>query len=214
MTKKFYLINGMIAAILMTLSTLVTANQLLRFQVYLDDRPIGEHSFRIADLGDITQVASRAEFDVDFLFINAYRYRHTSNEVFRDGCLTEIDARTYDNGKRSQVEGSSIGNNFRIERGDETEQMSGCIKTFAYWDQSFLDQRRLLNPQTGDLEKVRVQPKGSDRIQIGDGSAVNAQRYALKTDELTIDLWYNDNLGWVGLESDTGKGRRIIYKRM
>ena len=138
MTKKFYFINGMIAAILMTLSTLVTASQLLRFQVYLDDRPIGEHSFRIADLGDITQVASRAEFDVDFLFINAYRYRHTSNEVFRDGCLTEIDARTDDNGKRSQVEGSSIGNNFRIERGDETEQMSGCIKTFAYWDQSFL----------------------------------------------------------------------------
>ena len=40
-------------------------------------------------------MTSRAAFDVDFLFINAYRYRHTSNETFRDGCLAEIDAETF-----------------------------------------------------------------------------------------------------------------------
>jgi len=32
--------------------------------------------------------------------------------------------------------------------------------------------------------------------------------------EVTIDLWYNEDLGWVGLSSDTGKGRRIIYRRL
>jgi hypothetical protein len=190
------------------------ASELLRFQVYLDDKPIGEHSFRIAEGGGDTRVSSRAAFDVDFLFINAYRYRHNSNEVFRDGCLAEIDANTDDNGKRYQVEGSAVGDAFRIERGDGVERAPGCIKTFAYWDQSFLQQRRLLNPQTGDLEDVRVQSKGSDRVEVEDGREVPAQRYALTTDELTIDVWYNDDLGWVGLESDTGKGRRIIYKRM
>ncbi|MGB5834054.1 MAG: DUF6134 family protein [Thiohalocapsa sp.] len=186
----------------------------MRFQVFLDERPIGEHSFRIADGGDTTRVSSRAAFDVDFLFVNAYRYRHNSDEIFRNGCLAEIDATTDDNGKRSRVEGAKVGGDFRIERGQGTQQTVGCVKTFAYWDPSFLEQRRLLNPQTGELETVRVQRKGNDRIKVAGGREVSAKRYALSTDELTIDIWYNDDLGWVGLESDTGKGRRIIYKRL
>lgn len=205
---------GLTAVVLLTFGSPTLANELLRFQVYLDDRPIGEHSFRISAGGEATRVSSRAAFDVDFLFINAYRYRHTSNEVFRDGCLAQIDARTDDNGKRFQVEGSVVGEGFRIERADGSERAPGCVKTFAYWDRSFLEQPRLLNPQTGDLEQVRVQPKGNDRVEVEDGSTVAADRYALRTDELTIDLWYNDTLGWVGLESDTGTGRRIIYRRM
>ncbi len=186
----------------------------LRFQVYLDERPIGEHSFRIADTGVTTRVTSRASFDVDFLFINAYRYRHTSNEVFRDGCLTAIDASTDDNGKRYQVSGEASGDGFRIQAADGTERTDGCVKTFAYWDKEFLNKRRLLNPQTGDLEPVRVQEKGLDTVSVENGREVPAERYAIKTDELTIDLWYNDQLGWVGLESDTGKGKRIIYRRV
>ena len=191
-----------------------TATEQLRFHVYLDDRPIGEHSFRIADSGPTTRVSSRASFDVDFLFINAYRYRHSSDEVFRDGCLTTIEASTNDNGKRYQVSGEAVGNAFRIQATDGSERANGCVKTFAYWDKDFLRERQLLNPQTGDLEPVRVQPKGRGSITMESGRELPAERYALTTDELTIDLWYNDELGWVGLESDTGKGRRIIYRRV
>jgi hypothetical protein len=205
---------GGAALALLTLALPAAANEQLRFQVYLDDRPIGEHSFRIADDGNLKRVSSRAAFDVDFLFINAYRYRHSSREVFRDGCLTEISASTDDNGKRFRVDGVADGKVLRIEKPDGVERASGCVMTFAYWDPSFLDQDRLLNPQTGDLEPVRVRPKGDDRIEMAGGREVPAERYALSAGEVTIDLWYNDALGWVGLESDTGKGRRIIYRRM
>ncbi|MCG6940094.1 MAG: DUF6134 family protein [Thiohalocapsa sp.] len=190
------------------------AAEQLRFQVYLDDRPIGEHRFSIADSGATTRVTSRASFDVDFLFINAYRYRHTSNEVFRNGCLAAIDASTDDNGKRYAVSGESVDGGFRVQGNNGVERADGCLKTFAYWDKDFLSNTRLLNPQTGDLEPVRVQPKGRDTIEVETGRQVPAERYALRTDELTIELWYNDELGWVGLESDTGKGRRIIYRRV
>jgi hypothetical protein len=191
----------------------ITGNETLRFQVYLDDKPIGEHTYRITGSGDRVRVSSRAEFDVDFLFINAYRYRHSSSEVFRDGCLQEIRASTDDNGTRYQVEGESAGGRFRIERADGSEQANGCVMTFAYWDQDFLDQSRLLNPQTGELERVRVSRKGSDAVDVG-GREVPAERYVVDAGEVTIDLWYNDDLGWVGLSSDTGKGRRIIYRRL
>jgi len=214
MTKTLTTAVGGAALALLTVALPAAANEQLRFQVFLDDRPIGEHSFRITGDGDLKRVSSRAAFDVDFLFINAYRYRHSSQEVFRDGCLTEISASTDDNGKRLRVDGVADGDGLRIEKPDGVERAEGCVMTFAYWDPSFLDQSRLLNPQTGDLEPVRVQRKGNDRIETAGGRAVPAERYALSTGELTIDLWYNDDLGWVGLESDTGKGRRIIYRRM
>ena len=214
MTKS--LINALtgIGVVLFGLSAPVQAsqaNQLLRFQVYLDDKPIGEHSFRIAGSGDTRRVSSRAAFDVDFLFINAYRYRHSSSEVFRDGCLQEISATTNDNGKSYKVEGVADGKRLRLQ---DQDSIPGCVMTFAYWNRDFLQQQQLLNPQTGELEQVSVQSKGRDRIEAADGRELPAERYALTTDELTIELWYNEDLGWVGLESDTGKGPRIIYRRL
>lgn len=189
------------------------ANETLRFQVFLGDRPIGEHSFRINERGDQTQVTSQASFDVDFLFINAYRYRHSSQETFRDGCLAAISASTDDNGKRSEVAGRAVDDGLRLERPAGATTATGCVKTFAYWDRDFLRQPRLLNPQTGEMEPVTMRPAGTGRIEVN-GEEVSASRYALSTDELTIDLWYHDELGWVGLESDTGAGRRLIYRRM
>lgn len=191
----------------------IGADATLRFQVYLDDKPIGEHTFRISGSDDQLRVTSRAEFDVDFLFINAYRYRHSSREVFRNGCLEEIRATTDDNGTQYRVQGEAAGERFRIERTDGSDRVSGCVMTFAYWDPDFLEQTRLLNSQTGEMEPVRVSRMGPDRIQV-QGREVLAERFALATDELRIDLWYNDDLGWVGLSSDTGKGRMLVYRRL
>lgn len=184
-----------------------------RFEVLLDDRPIGEHRFEIQRSGDQQRVASQADFEVGFLFITAYRYRHRSNEVFRDGCLQQIHAMTNDNGTRYQINGEAIAEGFRIDRGEQTETARGCVKTFAYWDPAILEQQRLLNPQTGELEPVAVHPQGIERIEV-DGRELPANRYRLETGEISIDLWYHETLGWVRLASDTGKGATLVYRRI
>jgi len=213
MLKKARFLGWLTTPLILALCSPVNASELLRFQVYLGDKPIGQHSFRITENDNVTRVTSRASFDVDFLFFNAYRYRHDSREIFRDGCLQEIRSTTDDNGTKYRVEGEAIGGDFRIAREDGKEQANGCLMTFAYWDPAFLNQDRLLNAQTGKLEPVRVARKGGDRVVVGDRE-VQARRYALSADELNIDLWYNDDLGWVGLASDTGKGGRLVYRRM
>jgi hypothetical protein len=189
------------------------ANEQLRFKVYLDDKPIGQHSFRIDAIGDTQLINSRASFDVDFLFINAYRYRHQSRETWRDGCLDEIRASTDDNGKELRVSGEAAGRRFRIDGPEGSTQAGGCLMTFAYWNPAFLEQSRLLNPQTGELVDVSVRRLGSDRVPV-EGRKVAATHYRLTAEDLSIELWYNDDLGWVGLESDTGKGARLIYRRI
>jgi hypothetical protein len=190
-----------------------SAGDTYRFEVLLDDKPIGEHRFEVETDGTQQRVRSKAEFEVDFLIFTAYRYRHQSDEVFRNGCLQQIRATTNDNGTRYQVEGEASGRAFVIDRGGDVEQAPGCIKTFAYWDPAILKQDRLLNPQTGELEAVGVRKAGADRVNVS-GREIDATRYALKTDELTIELWYNEALGWVKLASDTGKGARLVYRRI
>ena len=62
-----------------------------RFAVYYGDRRIGEHRYEIVQDGDATRVRSRADFQVKLLFINAYRYEHQANELWRGGCLTDVE---------------------------------------------------------------------------------------------------------------------------
>jgi len=196
-----------------SLSVASAADERYQFEVFLDQRPIGEHRFEVFKRGAQQRVSSRAEFKVRFLFVTAYRYRHSSDERFRDGCLEQISARTDANGTRYQVKGMRLGNDFRVERDAVSEKIDGCVKTFAYWDPGILEQDRLLNPQTGELEPVRVARRGLERVEVA-GRELSATRYALVTDELTIDLWYHDQLGWVRLASDTGTGARLIYRRI
>ncbi len=198
---------------LVSLSASAAVDQRFHFEVLLDDKPIGEHRFDIDISGEQRRVTSQADFEVDFLFITAYRYRHRSNELFRNGCLERLSSTTNDNGTRYEIDGSLLDGAFRVDRGDDVEQFGSCVKTFAYWDPAILEQRNLLNPQTGELEPVRVQARGSEQVQVN-GSEVAATRYELITDELRIDLWYNDSLGWVRLASDTGKGAKLIYRRL
>ncbi len=192
-------------------ATPVRDAQELRFNVFLDERPIGEHRFEIRESGSTWRVTSVADFSVDFLFFNVYRYRHQSRETWRDGCLEAIEATTDDNGERLLVRGTEGDGSFAVIGPAGRFQAEGCLKTFAYWDPSFLEQPRLLNPQTGELVNVAVSDLGRDRIDVGD-RPLTANKYQLEAEGLDIELWYHETRGWVGLESDVGEGRRLIYR--
>ena len=53
-------------------------------------------------------------------------------------CLEHIDARTNDNGKRIQVQGTTAGGKFTLS--SPTAAHGDCVRSFAYWDRAALDQ--------------------------------------------------------------------------
>lgn len=185
----------------------------MRFRVYLDKDEIGEHSFQVSPSQGGKQVVSRASFDVKILVFNAYRYRHESRERWRGGCLDQIRATTDDNGKGYQVEGQQETTTLALRVNGDRKTLPQCVSTFAYWDRNFLKQQRLLNPQTGELVEVRVESAGTEQRML-QGRQVEAERYRLRADRLDINLWYTSDGRWIGLESDTGKGRTLRYERI
>jgi hypothetical protein len=183
----------------------------LLFDVYLDGKKIGFHRFEIEDAGEGPSVLSEASFDVKFLFVTAFRYRHNTTERWAEGCLEKIEARTDSNGKRLEVNGSRTQGGFVIDNGDQQTALPDCVMTFAYWNPVFLDQPRLLNPQTGEYVDVDVEELGTDTVKIA-GQQVVARSVRITAPKVDIRLWYSENAEWLALESVAKGGRIIRYE--
>ncbi|MDZ7804525.1 DUF6134 family protein [Thiohalophilus sp.] len=187
-----------------------SADRHWHFTVYLDDREIGYHRFSVAYAAEQQRVVSEARFDVKFWFINAYEYRHYNREIWRDGCLIEVDAATDDNGELSQVNARRDNGQLTFSR-PENKSLEGCIRSFAYWSPRLLEAPRLLNTQTGEYQDVALTRLGKDKLTVGD-QIQEANRYRLRHAEFVIDLWYSDQDEWLALESSTETGATLRYR--
>lgn len=182
-----------------------------QFRVLLDGKEIGFHSFELIEEEDRYRLKSEAEFKVRFLFFDAYSYRHVNEEIWDAKCLQRIDARTDVNGDSLAVQGEQVDDGFVIATDKEQTVLGECIMTFAYWNPEFLDQKRLLNSQTGEYVPVSIQPISEEQIEVR-GQRVDAVRYALDAGKLDMQLWYTPDRQWLALESETKGGRMLRYE--
>ncbi|MEE4295518.1 MAG: DUF6134 family protein [Wenzhouxiangella sp.] len=184
------------------------------FAVFLNDKPIGHHRFVLNPADNGYTLQTEAEFEVNVLFFTAYRYQHENVEQWQNGCLKSIDARTYDNGEALKVKGMREDQGFTLARPEGSATLGAdCVRTFAYWDLSALKDERLLNSQTGEYQQVELRPMGTDQIQVN-GRLVDATRYALTGQDLSLQLWYGPDGDWLKLSSIVENGRELRYERV
>jgi hypothetical protein len=188
------------------------------FVASLNDKPIGEHRFNVTGSGDERRVVGEANFDVRFIGISAYRYQHKVVEKWRGNCLTDLVSKTDDDGKIMRVrtqtegEGSSGGEGLMVFADNATGlSVAGCVMSFAYWNPALQTQTRLLNAQTGKLEKVQITRVGSGEIDVRGQSTV-ATRWRITGATNPIDVWYSATGDWLGLDSTVDGGRKLSYR--
>jgi Family of unknown function (DUF6134) len=171
-----------------------------RFRALLDGEPIGSHRFSVSGPSEARRVVSEAEFNVKFLGITAYRYRHSATEQWRDDCLMALTSTTNDDGKPMSVRA----------RHDE-DPLHGCVMSFAYWNPAIQKQTRLLNAQTGKLEAVQVRRIGSGWVEVR-GKAIEATEFRITGAANGVAVWYSAQGEWVGLDSTVAGGRKLSYR--
>ena len=187
-----------------------TADGEWNFRVLLDGKEVGWHRYVVRGDGASTEVESRAQFDVRFLMLNAYSYRHTARERWRGACLDELESRTETNGRVEEVAAVAYDDAVVVDGPSGDARLPGCVMSFAYWDPRILRATRLLNSQTGELLPVSVAERGTERVNVA-GRNVAATRHRLSAPNLQIDLWYADGR-WVALEAPTPGGRTLRYE--
>lgn len=187
-----------------------------QFAVSLGSRPVGTHRFTL-DARDpaARRLVSDARFDVKILGITAYRYRHHSEERWSGDCLASLVASTDDHGEVTTVEANADAAGFTVlaRTRDKPARIdtTGCVVSFAYWNPQVLAlQSRLLDPGTGRIETVSIQPLAAAPLDVR-GKRVTAT--GLRINGLThpIDLWYSQGR-WVGLDTTVEGGRRLAYR--
>jgi hypothetical protein len=186
----------------------------LNFDVFLDDRAIGYQRFALTPAPDGTRIETQAEFKVKLLLVTAFAYDHRNTELWRDGCLQAIDARTDSNGERSAVSGRARDGAFVVATGAGERRLDDCVASFAYWDRDvLLERQRLLNSQTGEYTRVRIQPLGLRRVRTG-GRDLDVERFAIRGQDIDIDIDYAAGSGeWVALDTRLKGGRTLRYRR-
>jgi len=181
------------------------------FDVYLNDKRVGKHRFTVSELNGVKQVQSEASFKYKILLITAYRYEHSAAERWTDNCLHEFDASTNANGKKTQVSGERTESGFLVANDVSPFEPSDCVMTFAYWNPDFLNQPRLLNPQTGEFVDVEVENDGDEILEVR-GQPIIATRFKVKADKVDLTLWYSADSEWLALESVADGGHIIRYE--
>ncbi|MFM2120939.1 MAG: hypothetical protein RL722_2407, partial [Pseudomonadota bacterium] len=132
-------------------------------------------------------------------------------------CLQGLQAVTLDDGtalkvRASRAEGGTPAGPLRISGPKGELEAPGCVLSYAYWLPSALrSQKRLLNPQTGELEPVSVSPQGSEAVEAGP-QRLSAQKLRISAPPGPIDLLTTPQGDWLGLDARVRGGRLLSYR--
>lgn len=186
----------------------------LTFDVFLDERPIGQQRFALQPTHDGLRVETRANFAVRILRLTAFAYEHRNVEEWRGRCLASIDSSTNSNGTPYRVSGSLSAEGFVVSGSAGARRLDACVGTFSYWDRGrMIDRNQLLNSQTGEYVAVTAEPLGAGTLSLGE-QEVAVERWALRGEGLEITLAYAARDGeWLALDSELEGGRTLRYRR-
>ena len=190
-----------------------SATRVYAFKAFLDDKPIGEHRFTVASEGGTRKVTSEADFAVKFIGITAYRYHHHAEEQWAGDCLSALTASTDDDGKPARVRLVKTGDANEITTNAGKKSEPGCLMTFAYWNPAMRARKRLLNPQTGQVDAVTVERIGSGNVAVG-GKDVAATDWRITGGESPVDVWISEQGEWIGLDSTVSNGKHKLSYRL
>jgi hypothetical protein len=210
-TTRLFLVSLALLASAPPLVAKVAETRSWEFSVSLDGSPIGYHNYELVEDNDGRQVISEASFDVRFLFFNAFKYRHTNREFWQGNCLASIDSETRQNNQSFSVNGERVADRFTVKSDGGEMDLDTCVMSFAYWDPSFLEQSKLLNPQSGEYLPVDVEDLGKQEVVVR-GTTMLASAYRVKARATELIVWYSDDNEWLGLESVAKGGRIIRYE--
>jgi hypothetical protein len=169
----------------------------VRFRLLRSGSSIGSHAVTFRQDGSKTIAQVDVDIVVRVAFITAFRYRHSSEEVFEGGRLMSVRSQTNDNGRTYGVSGQATRDGFRIEGpGGPFTAPATLLTSNSTWNAGFVRQQALLNVQQGGQCGLAVNRVGSEAVTAG-GAQVTAEKYRAITPQCAGHVWYAPDGRWV-----------------
>lgn len=179
------------------------------FDVYRKGDKVGYHRVRFSGSASDLTVQSDFQLRIDVLFITVFRYLYQSEGRWRQGQLERLTASVDDDGKVVAVDVVPSGGRLKVESADKAFMTDSPLFPTSHWNAEVLGQTRVLNTLTGQINDVRIEPRGRETITTERGT-VTATRYAY-TGALQTEVWYDDAGRWVKMRFNGPDGAEIEY---
>lgn len=182
-----------------------------RFKVLRRGRDIGRHTVDLQQTGDRLLVVTEIDLAVRIAFVTAFRFGHSSNEIWENGRLTGLSGNTNENGTRFRVSGQPGPAGFRVEGpAGPTVVSDDMLTSNTLWSPRFVERSTLINAQQGGEIGLSAVAEGQDSITVR-GRTVATRRYNIVTPLGAGQIWYDSADHWVQarLEAD---GERVDYE--
>lgn len=176
------------------------------FKVFLDDREVGSHQFRLRQQGERLMVSSTMSLDFTILMVKKIKYRHQADEIWQDDCLISLDSQTEKLGKSFTVTADLGASGLEVINREGSQTIEGCAKGFAYWNPSYLKADFLLNAESGQYLPVQV-----SQTQSAENNITHMLIAGPKAD---VRLQYDAAGNWLSLESKLQIGGLLRYQRV
>jgi hypothetical protein len=179
----------------------------LDFSVLRDGQPFGHHIICIRREPGRTEVENSARAEVTLGPFRLFTYDYDSHEIWEDGHLLSLAARTDDDGDKTRVTAQAEPDGLRV-RGPQGEAVlaAGILPT-SFWTIAATRSPTLLDTKTGQLDTVATLFLGQDRV--GGESGVPLDHYRM-TGDLIADLWY-DRAGLLARARFSARGSVFDY---
>ncbi len=171
----------------------------LKYELFLNDKLIGNHVFDFKQEGNLLYVKSKGDFKVNTLGVVLMDYRTESEEVYKNGQLIKYNSKTFQNDKEKFAnvilnEKNKLYINGSSYKG-ETENTS---LIGSWWNHQIVENSKQISPISGRIIKQKVKFLGKKNILIN-GKGYNALHFHFFSDDnkpknkkkLNIQVWYD-----------------------
>lgn len=181
-----------------------------RFTILRGGTDVGRHDVRITREGDALAVAIDVEIVVRVLGIAAYRYEMTNRERWRGGLLQSVDCAVNDDGRRKTVRVAREGGGLAVDASFYSGAAPSDAATTTYFTPAFLERRRWISTDSGELYAMTVARDGSAEIETAAGRVTCARWRATNGSDFDVRLFYDAAGEWASVAFDAG-GEPAVY---
>lgn len=180
-----------------------------RYTVFRDGSPIGDHAITFTPAGDQLQVDIKTDIAVKIAFVTAFRFEHSSREVWQGGRLQSLTATTNDDGSKHTVTAKAEGGVLQVTADGGTSSRPAETLIHDQWNTANLKAPALLSAFDGTDYKVSTSGPQAETVEIGSHS-FKARKYSVSGD-LVRSFWFDDQdrLLKVAFES---RGSNVVYE--
>jgi len=216
---NFHNLNYMKKFILSILFFLITSTSILsqtghytnfnklEYNLYRNNKLIGNHKFDFYRKDGNLEVKSLVEFKISKLGVDLYKYRAESSEIYENNVFSKFSAKTNQNKKKKYV---------NIVRNMKDKQLSVDGSSYkgpasseyivgTWWNHEIVKAKAQISAISGRIIKQDVTFIGKEVINI-DGKNYNTLHFNFKSSNedlppekiLNTDIWYDEeSLLWV-----------------